>query len=60
MHKNWEENTMFYERKLEEINEMKDEKLRLVALGKMTEAERINDEMLAKLMTEFVPKTTLK
>ena len=50
---------MFYKRKLEEVNEMKEHKVRLIFERKLKEAQLLEEEMSEKLMTEFVPKTTI-
>jgi hypothetical protein len=59
LNKNWEESRVFYKRKLEEVNEMKEHKVRLISEGKLKEAQLIEEEMSEKLVTEFVPKTTI-
>lgn len=59
LNKNWEDSKVFYNRKLEEVNEMKEHKVRLISEGKLKEAQLLEEEMSEKLMTEFVPKTTI-
>jgi hypothetical protein len=54
LNKNWEESRVFYKRKLEEVNEMKEHKVRLISEGKLKEAQLIEEEMSEKLVTEFV------